>query len=88
MELWIALAGVLTSVLTWLAGKMKLSKTMVSMIVALVGGAVYYVATKYYPQTREMGVAFVMWVYWASQLVYNLVIKLTEKDSKSDTQKS
>lgn len=88
MELWIALAGVLTSVLTWLAGKMKLSKTMVSMIVALVGWAIYYVATKYYPQTREMGVAFVMWVYWASQLVYNLVIKLTEKDSKSDTQKS
>lgn len=87
MELWIALAGVLTSVLTWLAGKMKLSKTMVSMIVALVGWAIYYVATKYYPQTREMGVAFVMWVYWASQLVYNLVIKLTEKDSKSDTQK-
>lgn len=88
MELSIALAGVVTSALTWLAGKMKLSKTMVSMIVALVGWAVYYVATKYYPQTREMGVAFVMWVYWASQLVYNLVIKLTEKDSKSDTQKS
>lgn len=79
MELSIALAGVVTSALTWLAGKMKLSKTMVSMIVALVGWAVYYVATKYYPQTREMGVAFVMWVYWASQLVYNLVIKLTEK---------
>lgn len=88
MELWIALAGVLTSALTWLAGKFKLSKTMVSMLVALVGWAVYYVATKYYPQTREMGVAFVMGVYGASQLVYNLVIKLTEKDSKSDTQKS
>ena len=87
MELWIALAGVLTSVLTWLAGKMKLSKTMVSMIVALVGWAVYYVATKYYPQTREMGVTFVMGVYGASQLVYNLVIKLTEKDSKSDNKK-
>lgn len=88
MELWIALAGVLTSVLTWLAGKMKLSKTIVSMLVALVGWAIYYVATKYYPQTREMGVAFVMWVYWASQLVYNLVIKLTEKDSKSEDKKS
>nr|DAE96053.1 MAG TPA: hypothetical protein [Caudoviricetes sp.] len=37
MELSIALAGVVTSALTWLAGKMKLSKTMVSMIVALVG---------------------------------------------------
>ena len=49
------------------------------MLVALVGGAIYYVATKYYPQTREIGVAFVMGVYGASQLVYNLVTKLTEK---------
>ena len=79
MELWIALAGVLTSVLTWLAGKMNLSKTMVSMIVAHVGWAIYYVATKYYPHTLEMWVAFVMGVYGASQLVYNLVTKLTEK---------
>lgn len=69
------LIWILSSFLTWLAGKLKISKTCLSIGLCILLGAGYYVATTYYDiQWKEL-VAFIWWVYASSQLVYNILKK-------------
>lgn len=69
------LFGLAVNVITWLAGKLKISKTYVSIWLSFVGGTVYYVMTNYYPVEWDSVVIFVGGVYATSQLIYNLLKK-------------
>lgn len=69
------LIWILSSFLTWLAGKLNVSKTYLSIGLCLLLGAGYYVATTYYNiQWKEL-VGFIWGVYASSQLVYNIFKK-------------
>lgn len=81
MELGMVLTGIGASALTRLAGKLGISKRLISVLLAIVGGAIYYVATNYYQATWESGVQFAVGVYGASQLVYNL-LKVMNKEGQ------
>lgn len=74
------LAGLATWLITELAKKLHISATYVSLGLAFIGGTVYYVATNYYALQREEVVTFVTGVYWASQVIYNIIKKLTPEN--------
>lgn len=64
-----------TNIITRLVKKLNIDGTFVAMGLALIGGAIYYIATNYYAIERETLVTFVLGIYGASQLVYGLIIK-------------
>jgi len=71
----IALLWLLTSILTWLSNRMKVSQTYLSVGLAILLWAGYYVATKYYAIQWQEIVEAVTGVYASSQLIYNLLKK-------------
>jgi hypothetical protein len=71
----IILIGAVSSFLTWLAGKTKVSKTYLSMALCIILGAGYYFATKYYNVQWEQLVEVIGGVYASSQVIYNLAVK-------------
>lgn len=72
----ILLIGFAVNVLTWVATKFKLSWTYVALILSLAGGAVYYLATNYYPDELKQVLIVLAWIYATSQTIYNLLKKL------------
>lgn len=82
------LSGLLAYALTWIAGKLKMDKMTVSVIISLILGSGYYVATNYYHLSWDEASAFVMGVYGASQVVYNFIKKFTEKPQNTEDQAS
>lgn len=71
----IILIWLLSSVLTWLSWKLKVSKTYVSIILCIILWAWYYFATKYYSIQWQEIVEVIWWVYASSQIIYNLAKK-------------
>lgn len=71
----IILIWLLSSVLTWLSWKLKVSKTYVSIILCIILWAWYYFATKYYNIQWQQLVEVIWWVYASSQIIYNLAKK-------------
>lgn len=74
---WLAI-----NVITWLAWKLKLSKTYVSVLLCLVIWALIYAGQAIidkYPLARQEIVAFSTGAYWFSQIVWNLYQKYVEK---------
>jgi hypothetical protein len=74
------LAGLATWLITELAKKLNISATYVSLWLAFIGGTIYYVAVNYYQLERKEVVTFVTGVYWASQVIYNIIKKLTPEN--------
>lgn len=68
----IIVIGIISSLLTKLAGKLKISKTYLSMGLCILLGAIYYFATKYYNIQREQLVQTISGVYASSQAFYSL----------------
>ena len=73
MEMVLALA--ITRLITEMAKRLHISATYVSLIIAFVGWAIYFVATNYYGDQRDQVVYFVTGVYGTSQLIYNIIKK-------------
>ena len=71
----IALLWLITSVLTWLSNKLKVSQTYLAIILSLLLWAWYYVATNYYAVERQQIVERATGVYASSQIIYNLLKK-------------
>ena len=71
----IILIWLLSSVLTWLSWKLKVSKTYVSIILCIVLWTWYYFTTKYYSIQWQEIVEVIWWVYASSQIIYNLAKK-------------
>ncbi len=74
---WLAI-----NVITWLAWKLKLSKTYVSVGLCLVIGVILYIwkwLIEKYPVQRQEIIAFATGAYWFSQIVWNLYQKYIEK---------
>lgn len=71
----IALLWLITSVLTRLSNKFKVSQTYLAIILSILLGAWYYVATNYYQVERQQLVERATWVYASSQIIYNLLKK-------------
>lgn len=74
------LAGLATWLITELSKKLNVSQTYVSLGLAFLGWTVYYIATNYYQLQWEEIVTFVTGVYWTSQVIYNIIKKLTPAD--------
>ena len=74
------LAGLLTWLITELSKKLNVSQTYVSLGLAFLGWTVYYIATNYYQLQWEEIVTFVTGVYWISQVIYNIIKKITPAD--------
>ena len=74
---WLAI-----NVITWLAWKLKVSKTYVSVLMCLVIWALIYgwqALVDKYPLAWQEIVAFATGAYWFSQIVWNLYQKYVEK---------
>lgn len=74
---WIAI-----NVITWLSGKLWVSKTYVSVLMCLVIWAIIYAGQAIidkYPLAWQEIVAFATGAYWFSQIVWNLYQKYVEK---------
>ena len=69
------LAWAITRIITEMAKKLHISATYVSLIIAFVGWAIYFVATNYYGDQRDQVVYFVTGVYGTSQVIYNIIKK-------------
>lgn len=76
----IVLAGLLTWLITELSKKLKVSQTYVSLGLAFLWWTVYYIATNYYSLQWEEIVTFATGVYGISQVIYNVIKKLTPAD--------
>jgi len=63
------------NVLTYISKKFNLSGTYMAMIISLVWGAIYFLATKYYIVEWQEIVGFITWIYATSQVVYGLLKK-------------
>lgn len=83
IEVLIAMAsGLVINLITWLAWKLNLSKTYVSVLLCLVIWAILYAGqalVNKYPLARQEIVAFATGAYWFSQICYNLYQKYVEK---------
>lgn len=76
MVSWLAI-----NLITWLSGKLWLSKTYVSVCMCLIIWALLYVAQIFidkYPMQREQILAFATGAYGFSQIVWNLYKKYIE----------
>jgi len=71
------LAGLATWLITELSKKLNVSQTYVSLWLAFLGWAIYYIATNYFALERQEVVTFATWVYWTSQVIYNIIKKFT-----------
>ena len=64
---------------TWLVGKVGISKHWIVIGLSMVFGALYYVFSKLYPEQLQWAWENILAIYWVSQIIYNFVIKLTNK---------
>lgn len=71
----IVLLWLLTQMITKASEKWKVSQTYISIWLAILLWAWYYVATTYYNVQRQQLVERVWWVYASSQLFYNVFKK-------------
>lgn len=80
-----AATGLMINLITWLSGKLNLSKTYVSVGLSIfIGIAIYVVQIiidKYSMQWDQI-LAFASWAYAMSQFVYNIVSKIQETKQK------
>lgn len=85
-EILIAMASWLAiNVVTWLSWKLWVSKTYVSVGMAIIIWVLVYVMQiiiDKYPMQWEQIVAFASWAYATSQIVRNLWNKIKEKEQK------
>jgi len=65
------LLWLLVNVLTWAAGRLKISKTYVALGLSVIGGWIYFYFTNYNPEFTNIG-----WVYASSQVIFNIFKKL------------
>lgn len=75
-------SGLAINLITWLSGKLKVSKTYVSVLLCLVIGALLYAGQALinkYPLAWEQIVWIASGAYAMSQVVYNLYQKYIEK---------
>ena len=80
-----AATGLMINLITWLSGKLNLSKTYVSVGLSIfIGIAIYVVQIiiDKYPMQWDQILAFASWAYAMSQFIYNIVIKITESKQK------
>ena len=81
-EILLAMASwLVVNVITWLSGKLNLSKTYVSVGLSIVIWIILYVwqlLVNKYPVARETVVEFILWAYGTSQIVYNIYKKIIE----------
>lgn len=78
-------AGLAINVITWLSWKLNVSKTYVSVLLAILLWVLLYtwqILVNKYPLAREQIVWFASWSYAMSQVVWNLYQKITEKKEK------
>lgn len=82
-EILIAMISwLIVNVITWLAWKLKLSKTYVSVLLSILIWVWVYcfqILIKKYPMEWEQAMWFIAWAYATSQMVYNLYKKIVEK---------
>ena len=71
--------GGLVSLITWLVGKVGINKNWIVVGLSIFFGALYYVATVLFPEQLQWAWENILAIYGVSQIVYNFVIKLTEK---------
>lgn len=74
MASWLAI-----NIITWLSGKLHLSKTYVSVGLALllwIWVYAFQLLVQKYPVQREQVMWFMWWAYWTSQAIYNLYKKI------------
>lgn len=69
------LLWLLVQVITKISEKWKISQTYLSIWLALLLWAGYYIATNYYQMEWQQAVEWVGWVYASSQIFYNLFKK-------------
>lgn len=74
------LAGLATWFIALLGKKLHISATYVSLGLAFIGGTIYYIATNYYALEWQEVVTFVTGVYWTSQVIYNIIKKLSPEE--------
>ena len=73
-----AATGLMINLITWLSGKLNLSKTYVSVWLSIfIGIAIYVIQIiiDKYPMQWDQILAFASWAYWTSQCVYSLLKK-------------
>ena len=78
-------SGLVINLITWLSWKLKLSKTYVSVWLALLWWIIVYgfqLLIKQYPVEREQIMWFVAWAYATSQMLWNLYQKIVVKDKE------
>ena len=76
------LSGLVVNLITWLSGKLWLSKTYVSVGLCIFLWVILYVwqiIINKYPLQREQIVIFASWSYAMSQVIYNLYQKINEQ---------
>ena len=76
------LLWLLVQIITKASEKRKVSQTYLSIWLAIILWAWYYVATTYYSIQRQQIVERAWWVYASSQLFYNLFKKAWLLDKK------
>lgn len=87
-EILITMAtGLVINLITWLSGKLNLSKTYVSVGLSIVIWIILYIIqllVNKYPLARENVVEFILGAYWTSQCIYSIYKKVIEKDDTQD----
>lgn len=69
----IILSGLLVNLLTFISKKTGLSWTVMSVLLSLFVGTMYYILTEHYAVTYQQLTMFVAGAYATSQFVYNLL---------------
>lgn len=77
----VLLLWLMVNVLTWIAGKLKISKTYIALILSGIGWLVYFYFTNYNLALRQELVANIGGVYASSQIIFNLLKKLGVLDA-------
>lgn len=78
-------SGLAINLITWLSGKLWLSKTYVSVGLALLWWIIVYafqLLIKEYPVQWEQIMWFMAWAYATSQMIYNLYQKIVNEQKK------
>lgn len=78
------LLWLLVQIITKASEKWKVSQTYLSIWLAVLFWAWYYVATTYYAIQREHIVQRAWWVYASSQIFYNIFKKAWLLDNKKE----
>lgn len=72
----IILSWLVVNILTYLSTKTGLSGTVMSVLLSILVGTMYYILTEHYAVTYQQLALFVWGAYATSQFVYNLLVKI------------